>query len=58
MKKMPNKYDRPLFMALHELMKAELYDAVNRVLECAILDSIPLDDETTETKETQNIKTE
>ena len=55
---MPNKYDRPLFMALHELMKAELYDAVNRVLECAILESIPLDDENTENKEIPHTKTE
>lgn len=39
---MPNKYDKPLFVALRELMKAKLYDAVNTVIECAILDNVPL----------------
>lgn len=44
MKEMPNKYDKPLFLALRELMKAKLYDSVNKVIDSALLDNVPLED--------------
>lgn len=44
MGKMPNKYDKPLFVALRELMKAKLYDSVERVIDTALLDNVPLEE--------------
>lgn len=51
---MNNKYDKPLFVALRELMKAKLYDSVERVIDAVLLDNVPLekiDDITNERKE-------
>ena len=44
MERMPNKYDKPLFLALRELMQAKLYDSVNKVIDCALLDYVPLEE--------------
>ena len=44
MGKMPNKYDKPLFVALRELMKAKLYDSVEKVIDTALLDNVPLEE--------------
>lgn len=44
MKEMPNKYDKPLFVALRELMKAKLYDSVEKVIDTALLDNVPLEE--------------
>ena len=44
MKNMPNKYDKPLFLALRELMKAKLYDSVNKVIDTALLENVPLEE--------------
>lgn len=41
---MLNKYDKPLFLALRELMKAKLYDSVEKVIDTALLDNVPLED--------------
>ena len=40
---MPNKYDKPLFVALKELMAAQMYDSVNKVIDVALSDSPPLE---------------
>lgn len=44
MEEMPNKYDKPLFVALRELMKAKLYDSVEKVIDTALLDNVPLEE--------------
>lgn len=44
MRKMPNKYDKPLFVALDELMKHELYASVQRVINTA-LENVPSEEE-------------
>ncbi len=36
--------NKPLFVALRELMKAKLYDSVTKVIDTALLDNIPLED--------------
>lgn len=51
-----NKYDKPLFVALRELMKAKLYDSVEKVIDTALLDNVPLEeieDITNELKENE-----
>lgn len=44
MSKVPNKYDKPLFVALREMMKAKMYDSVTKVIDTALLDNVPLED--------------